>query len=288
MDRPDSLDPVTLTTITRYLLKSCRGENLQSAVVEPWGLAGDRRWMLVDEQGTTVTARKFPRLVLVTPFRTEDGLRLTAPDRDPLSVSWPVDGALINVNLWAEPFHAALASEEASAWFSNVIGAPVRLVYLDDPTRRRTNPARSRPDDRVSLADAYPLLLATEESLTALNAWVAEGPRAAEGPVPMTRFRPNLVVSGAPAWAEDTWRGVRIGDVTFRAVKACDRCAFTLVDPDTARRTKEPLLSLARHRQWGHKTWFAVNLIPDQPVGILRLGDRLQVLKRAEDDEPQR
>lgn len=279
---------VTLTGIRRYPVKSCRGEVLQSAVVEPWGLAGDRRWMLVDETGLVVTARRYPRLLLVTPSLTDGGLLLTAPGPDPLTVSVPHGDTLISVNVWGAPFDASAASEEASAWFSQVTGRQVRLVFLDDPTRRRTDPLHSREQDRVSLADAYPMLLASEESLAALNAWVAAGSRAFEGPVEMTRFRPNLVVSGASAWAEDTWRRVRVGGTTFRAVKACDRCALTLVDPNTAAKSKEPLFSLARHRQWDHKTWFAINLIPDQPGGRLQVGDELQVLDQVPGDEPQR
>ena len=139
-------------------------------------------------------------------------------------------------------------------------------MYLDDPTRRPTNPAYSLDGDRVSFADGYPLLLTSEESLDALNDWIAEGPRAAEGPVPMRRFRPSVVVSGAPAWAEDGWRRLRIGPVTFRAVKGCDRCVLTTVDPDTAAKGHEPLFALARHRRWDGKIWFGVNLIPDAPA----------------------
>ena len=104
----------------------------------------------------------------------------------------------------------------------------------------------------------------------------------------MKRFRPNLVVSGADAWAEDSWRRVRIGETTFRCVKACDRCVMTLMDPDTAVKTKEPLLSLSQHRKWDRKVWFAVNLIPDNPGETLRLGDGVEVLEQAADPEPQR
>lgn len=279
---------VRLTGITRYPVKSCRGEAVDAADVQPWGLDGDRRWMLVDESGTTLTGRQAPRLVLVVPRFTDGGLLLSSPDLDPLLVPRPDGGTLVDVNVWGDSFAASLASEEASAWFRKVTELNVRLVYLDDPTRRPTNPDHSRQGDVVSFADGYPLLLASEESLAALNGWVADGPRAGDGPLPMGRFRPNLVVAGGPAWDEDAWRRVRIGDVTFRAVKACDRCAFTMVDPETALKTKEPLVSLAQHRRWDGKTWFAVNLIPDHPGGQLHLGDLLEVLERSDDPTPQR
>lgn len=277
-----------LTGINRYPIKSCRGRAVVAAMVEPWGLAGDRRWMLIDDQGHVVTARKYPQLVLVTPELQAGGLLVRAPSTDPLLVLTPDGRALTDVRVWSSELVAALASDHAHAWFSKLAGSPVRLVYLDDPTRRRPNPAYSRDEDRVSFADGYPLLLATEESLTALNDLIAEGPRADEGPVPMTRFRPNVVVAGAPAWAEDGWRVVRIGTASFRAVRACNRCVFTTIDPGTGSKSKEPLTTLARHRRWDGKTWFAINLIPDSPGETLHVGDGIEVVEQVQTDEPLR
>jgi uncharacterized protein len=279
---------ITLTGLHRYPIKSCGGHALGQAVVEPWGLAGDRRWMLVDDDGLAVTARKYPRLVLITPELGADGLLVQAPDADPLLVATPDGRALTAVRVFSSQVTAAVASEPAHAWFSRVLGIPVRLVYLDDPSRRRPDPAYSREADRVSFADGYPLLLATEESLAALNGLIAEGPFAREGPVSMRRFRPNLVVAGAPAWAEDGWRVLQIGAGSFRAVKACDRCVFTTIDPATARKGKEPLTTLARCRRWDGKMWFAINLIPDSPGVALRLGDRIEVVEQVRTDEPLR
>jgi uncharacterized protein YcbX len=235
-----------------------------------------------------VTAREHPQLVLVTPDFDADGLLVRAPDADPLLLGTPDGSGLIGVRVFSSELAATPASEEAHTWFTKVVGKPVRLVYLDDPTRRRPNPAYSREEDRVSLADGYPLLLATEESLAALNDLIAAGPRAEEGPVSMTRFRANLVVAGAPAWAEDGWRVVRIGAASFRAVKACDRCVLTTIDPDTAGKGKEPITTLARHRRWDGKTWFAINLIPDSPGVTLHVGDHVEVVEQVETDEPLR
>ncbi|MEP7177491.1 MAG: MOSC domain-containing protein, partial [Pseudonocardiales bacterium] len=165
---------------------------------------------------------------------------------------------------------------------SKIVGEPVRLVYLDDPTRRAPNPAFSAASDRVSLADAYPLSLATEESLSAVNDLIAAGPHAHEGPLPMTRFRPNVVVRGAPAWAEDGWRRVRIGAAEFRVVKGCDRCVLTLVHPQTAATGKEPIATLARHRRWDGTTWFAMNIIPDTPGASITVGDDVEILESVE------
>lgn len=256
---------IQVTDIWRYPVKSCRGERLDAAAVEPWGLAGDRRWMVVDSAGDQVTARDYPDLVLVTPLPHGDSIRLTGPGLPELTVPVPPGETLVPVSVWGHELAAAPAGDEASEWLGKIIGEPVRLVYLDDPTRRATNQAYSQPGDRVSFADGFPLLLTAAGSLAALNDWILEGRYAAEGPVPMRRFRPSVVVTGAPAWAEDGWRRLRIGEVTFRVAKRCDRCVFTTIDPDTAVKGREPLSTLTRRRRWDGKVWFGVNLIPDSP-----------------------
>ena len=279
---------LSLTGINRYPIKSCRGHSVPHTMVEPWGLAGDRRWMLVSDDGDVVTARQYPGLVLVSPEFQAGGLLVRAPGAEPLRVRTPDGSSLTAVQVFSSALAAAPASDEAHAWFSKVVGQPVRLVYLDDPTRRRPDRRYSRAGDRVSFADGYPLLLATEESLAALNDLIAEGSRAADGPVPMTRFRPNLVVAGAIPWAEDGWRVLRIGAAQFRAVKACDRCVLTTIDPETATRGKEPLTTLARHRRWDGKAWFAINLIPDSPGAAVYVGDQVDVIEQVAAHEPLR
>jgi uncharacterized protein len=279
-----------VTALYRYPVKSCRGERLTCATVEPWGLAGDRRWMLVYADGSPATAREHPPLLLVTPRPDGDLLHLTRPAGADLTVPVPGGDELVPVNVSGGSLPAAPASTESCAWFSEVTGVPVRLVYLDDPSRRRPDPAYSRDGDRVSFADGYPLLLTSEGSLDVLNGLIAAGPRADEGPMQMRRFRPSVVVSGPPAWAEDTWRLLRIGDVMFRAVKGCDRCVMTTVDPRTAATGKEPITTLARYRRWDGKTWFGINLIPDSPgpAVTIRAGDPVEILEAAETDGPLR
>jgi len=272
-----------LTDIWRYPVKSCRGERLAEARVEPWGLAGDRRWMVADTEGGPVTAREHPRMLLITPELDAGGdkITLSSPDLPDLVVPVPSGAQLVQANVWGAGLLASPAGDDAAAWLSGIIGEPVRLVYLDDPARRPIRPDYSDPGDRVSLADAFPLLLTTEESLAALNGWIAGGPKAAQGPVPMRRFRPSVVVAGAPAWAEDDWRRLRIGPATFRSVKGCDRCVMTTIDPDTAAKGHEPITTLSRYRRWDGKVWFGVNLIPDNPGSdaILRPGDPVEILE---------
>ncbi|MBS43740.1 MAG: MOSC domain-containing protein [Nocardioides sp.] len=263
--------------VYRYPVKSLRGHRLDTAVVEPWGLAGDRRWMVVDDRGRAVTAREIPSMLLLSPEPTEDGLLVHAPDRRPLHVAFPDPGRQVPVSLWKSELTAA-ADEDAHDWFSTVLGRRVRLVHLDAPTRRTVDPRFGAPDDRVSFADGFPLLVATTASLDALNAALACAP--VPGPqMTMERFRPNLVVDGAEAWGEDDWRRVRIGGTTFRAVKGCGRCVMTTIDPDTAEKQREPIPTLARLRRWDGQVWFGVNLVPDDPGAVVSVGDVVEVLE---------
>ena len=272
--------PRTLTTINRFPIKSCRGHGLRRATVEPWGLAGDRRWLVVDDDGTAVTAREYPRMLLIVPaLRPDGGLDVAGPDAPPMSIDVPSADELVPVRVWSSDLVASLASAAACAWFSKVIGTSVRLVYLDDPTRRHPNPAFAGPNDFVSFADAYPLLLASTASFDALNGWIAEGARAHEGPLPIMRFRPNVVVSGGEPWEEDGWRRIRIGDALFRVVKGCDRCTMTMTDPDSAERGKEPIATLAKYRRWDGETWFGMNIVPDTPGVEIAVGDEVEVLE---------
>lgn len=268
---------VSLTGLRRYPVKSCRGADVARAVVQRAGLTGDRRWMLVRDDGAMVTARTHPRLVLVAPTPAADGLRLTGPGLPPLTVPVP-EGEPVPARVHRWDTAGVPAGPAADAWFSELLGDPVRLIHLDDPARRRPDPDFSLDDDRVSYADGYPLLLASTASLHALDALVADGPNAAEAPLPMTRFRPNAVVDGAPAWAEDGWRRIRIGAAEFRVAKGCARCVLTTVDPDTAVKGREPMATLARHRRFDGKVWFGVNLIPDDPGAEIAVGDEVEVL----------
>ena len=270
--------PITLTRVRRYPVKSCRGEDLETAVVEPWGLRGDRRWMVIDRDAVQITAREVHRMLRVRPDLVDRGLLLSTPDAPDLFVPTPA-APTGDVRIWKATVAAASGGAEAEAWFSAVLQQPARLVYLDDPRRRATNPEFSLPGDVVSFADGYPVLLASKSSLALLNDWIAEGPRSDEGPLDIRRFRPNLVVTGAAPFAEDGWTRIRMGEAVFRVAKGCDRCVLTTLDPETGEKQMEPIATLARHRRWDGKTWFAANLVPDNPGAVIRVGDEVEVLE---------
>ncbi|MGP3981760.1 MOSC domain-containing protein [Streptomyces sp. KR80] len=268
-----------LRAVHVHPVKSVAGHGLDEAVVEPWGLAGDRRWMLVGPDGRCITQRRHPRLALAAAEPLPGGgVRVTAPGARPLTVEVPEPVGTTPVAVWRDKVEAVPADPAAGAWFSAHLGTEVRLVHLDDPAHRRpVNPKYARPGETVTFADGYPVLLTTTASLDALNSLIAQGDHADEGPLPMNRFRPNVVVDGTAPWAEDDWSRLRIGEVPFRVAKPCSRCVITTTDQRTAERGKEPLRTLARHRRFGDDMLFGQNLIPEG-TGTIRLGDPVEIV----------
>ncbi|MFI8219229.1 MOSC domain-containing protein [Streptomyces sp. NPDC085932] len=270
-----------LHAIHVHPVKAVRGLAPREAAVEPWGLAGDRRWLLVDDGGKVVTQRRQPRLALAAAELLPDGgVRLSAPGMEPLTVPVPRPVGTVPVQIFDDKVDAVPAEGEAAhAWWSRYLGIGARLAYLDDPaTRRPVDPRYARPGETVSFADGFPLLLTTTASLDALNALIAQGDHAHEGPLPMDRFRPNVVVAGTDAWAEDHWSLIVVGEVAFRVVKPCGRCVVTTTDQGTSERGREPLHSLGRHRRLDGKLVFGQNLVP-QSRGTIRLGDPVTLLE---------
>lgn len=269
-----------VTALTTYPIKGCYRVPRDRAMVCPWGLDGDRRWLIVDaETGMAITQRDDPALTALRPLVTaEGGLLVRAEGRPDLLVSEPVDAPAQEVTVWQFTGAAARAGETADAWLTEALDRKVHLVWLDDPRRRAVKPPHAWPGDVVSFADGYPLLAANAGSLAALNDWLAED-GSPEWPLPMERFRPNVVISDAPAWAEDDWVGrrLRIGEVTFHVPEPCGRCVVTTTDQETGERGREPLRTLGRHRNIGQKLLFGVNLTPENP-GEIAIGDAVTVI----------
>lgn len=259
-----------LSGIFVYPIKACAGVSLMSAELVERGLAHDRRYMLVDRRGVFVTQREAPRLCRVATALGPHGIAVSAAGCSTLVLPCELHSGAFEARpyrVWESTGHA-LRHPEGSRWFSDLLSDELSLLYMPDTERRAVNPKRARPGDLVSFADAYPVLLASEASLRDLN-------QRLETPVSMRRFRPNLVVSGGEPYAEDHFRSLRIGELSFRAVKRCERCVVTTIDPDSAERGREPLHTLAGYRTSDGKIWFGMNLIHDGP-GRLRLGDVVQ------------
>ncbi len=254
-----------------YPIKSCRGVRVDEWDVAERGFVADRRWMIVDAAGKFVTQREMPELALVGVTLEADRMHVTAPGLAELALPISDDrGAERDVQIWNDE-SAGRVHPQGSAWFSSYLGQPHELVYMPDEQRRAVDPARATAGDIVSFADGYPFLLMSEASLGDLNARLA-------APVTMQRFRPNIVISGSEPYAEDGYARVRIGQMTFRGPKRCERCVMTTVDPDTGLVGVEPLRTLASYRLEARKVWFGINLIHDD-TGTLRVGDPIEALR---------
>lgn len=258
-----------------YPIKSCGGIAVDAARVTARGLEHDRRWMVTEEHGVFVTQRTVPEMALVRLTVEGDGFVATREGLPPLRLPFLYeDGARIDSEVWGDPVRA-VRHDEGSDWFARALGFPAQLVCMPDDALRPVDPDYARDGDIVNFADGFPLLVCNQASLAAL----ADGADGAR--FDMRRFRPNLVVAGADAWAEDRWSSLAVGDggLTLRTPKPCARCSIPGVDPDSAAITKEPLRTLARLRTRDHKTLFGINAIPDGS-GTVRVGEAVRPLDR--------
>jgi uncharacterized protein len=265
------MSQITLTALYRYPVKSLRGSGFDELAVDARGLAGDRRWMVVDGDGRFVTQRQHPRMCLVDTALDGDGrLTLRAPGMSPLTVA-QVDGGRRQVVVWDDQVEAEQCDPAVDAWLSDFLGIACRLVRMPDDSVRPVDPDYAGPGHRVGFADGFPFLLISEASLDELNGRLTQ-------PVPMARFRPNLVVAGCEAFAEDGWRRIRIGGLAFDLVKPCSRCIIPTIDIATGQRDAEPLRTLMGYRKRDNRILFGQNLVHDG-VGLLRRGMPVQVLE---------
>jgi hypothetical protein len=254
-----------------YPVKGCAGIRVDRAEVVERGFAYDRRWMIVDAGGQFVTQRTDARLALIRATLDHDAQEITleAPGLAPLSMPARFDeGPRRTVQVWSHT-GVGVAHAAGEDWISRYLGTPHALVYMPDDQHRPVNPAYASLGDSVSFADAYPFLLISQASLADLNARLP-------APITMARFRPNIVVSGCPPFAEDGWAQLRIGALGFRGVKRCDRCVVTTIDPETGTGGVEPLRTLATFRREAGAVWFGMNLIHDG-AGELAVGDAVTI-----------
>ena len=263
---------ITISSLIYYPIKACRGFEVDSAIVERMGLQDDRRMMVVTPEGGHLTQREYPRLALVMPILNNGCVTLSAPNFDSIQFATQTSGASYPVSIWkSKGVQAIDQGDEAALWFSDWLGTPVRLVHIAEEYKRLVDGDYAvHADDHTGFADGYPILITSEEGLQDLNSRL-------ETPVPMNRFRPNIVVKGGPAYVEDTWNRIRVGDVELAVVKPNARCVVTTIDKDTLEKSKEPLRTLEKYRRHKLGAIFGQNVIPLNE-GRIGLGMTVEVL----------
>jgi len=252
-----------------YPIKSCGGIEVDRALLTPRGLAGDRRYMLIDARGRFLTQRRHPGMALIETAFVDDGsFEVRAPGQEPLRLPAGFEGpgfATCEVRIWSDTVEATLADAETNLWFSAAMGFACGLVYQAEHQHRPVPNEAAGFEDEVGFADGAPVLLISQASLDELNGRL-------ERPVGIERFRPNLVVTADAAHAEDGWRSIAIGTARLDVAWPCSRCVLPTVDPSTGEPDPdgEPLRTLQRYRRRERSVHFGQNLIP-------RAGGRLDV-----------
>lgn len=263
--------PMTVSALNVYPVKSCAGIALDQAEVGRRGILYDREWMVVQAaSGLFLTQREYPRMALVRTALTNNALHLSIDGGNAVTVSFEQEGPRREVVVWRSRCTAVDQGDEVAVWLSEALGYPCRLVRMAPDNVRHVNPAFARrPNDQTGFADGYPFMLIGQASLDDLNTRLPT-------PLPMNRFRPNIVVAGSTPYAEDGWRRIQVGEFGLDTAKPCVRCAITTTDQGTAMVGKEPLTTLATYRRGPDGVLFGMNLIHDGP-GVLRVGDSVQV-----------
>ena len=260
-----------LSEIHLYPVKSCAGVALQETRVDRFGPQGDRRWMVVRPDGGFITQREYPQMSQIQVEPQAQGLRLSFQGSD-MQVAVPAEDVPVRlVRVWEDGVAAQDTGDEVAAWLSSRLDTPCRLVYMPSDTVRLVDGLYASEGETVGFADGFPLLLISQASLDDLNDRLP-------APVPMNRFRPNLVVTGCDAFAEDSWRRIRIGDMEFDVAKPCSRCVMPSIVQETGER--DPIINrvLADYRRRDGKIYFGQNLLY-RGTGQLRVGDCVELMQ---------
>lgn len=261
----------SLSALYIYPVKSLAGIPLNQSEVTKTGLKYDRKWMLVDQQQKFLSQRSLPKMALIKTRIVEYQLIVSAPDFPelflPLDV--PKITATLDVTVWHDQCAALTISKEADQWFSDFLQINCQLVYQPESNIRTVDQKYAETNDQTSFSDGFPFLIVSEASLALLN-------QQMDLSLSMQRFRPNLVITDCASYAEDSWRKISIGEISFRLPKPCSRCSVPQIDPATALMGKEPLRTLARTRKWQNQVFFGQNAIHDGE-GVLHIGDDIAI-----------
>jgi len=274
-EKKEPILPIIVSALYLYPIKSCSGISLEVAEIGQRGIRGDRAFMVVDQTGQFITQRQRPRMALIQPVVREDGvITLTAPNMPEISMIADDVGKRYDVKVWRDTCIGVDQGDAIAAWFSTFLGVACRVVYMSEDFVRQVDPRyATKEQDQVAFSDSCPFLLVNEASLADLNARMQE-------PLPVNRFRPNVVVQGTLPYVEDMWRKISIGQVAFHIVKASKRCPITTTDQATAVVGKEPLKTLATYRRAQKGVIFGQNMIHAHE-GIIHLGDTVEVVEKA-------
>lgn len=263
-----------ISDLNIYPVKSLRGISLRSAKVTDRGFEYDRRWMLIDGNGNFMTQREYPQMALINVEIKENGLQVYHRRKNIslLFIPFKIKSVQnVTVPIWNDNCSANFLGNEFDNWFTEALDVECRLVHQPDETKRFVDEKYSKNKEIVSFADGYPFLMIGQSSLDDLNTRL-------DIPLPMNRFRPNIVFTGGKPFEEDNLKKIIIGNIFFYGVKPCSRCVVTTTNQDTAERFAEPLKTLASYRKFNNKVLFGMNLVHDG-YGKINTGDTIEIIE---------
>lgn len=263
---------LTVSELYIYPVKSLGGIALNTATLTDRGFEHDRRWMLVDDHNQQLTQREVHTMALLKVQVIEQGLLIqnsNAPGAELLVPFQPATSETMMVSVWSNHCRAQRVSDAADAWFSKQLGLSCKLVYMPDATHRYVDGRYAHNKEVTSFSDGYPLLLIGQASLDDLNSRLA-------APLPMNRFRPNIVFNGGTPYLEDSMKHFEISGITFSGVKPCSRCVMTTINQQTGEKAKEPLKTLSTYRMKNKKIYFGQNLLY-AGTGVITIGDVITI-----------
>jgi uncharacterized protein len=257
-----------------YPIKSVGGIAKETVEITNTGLKHDRRWMLVDDNNIFLSQRTYPQMALLQPTETANGIVVTYKNNPQQSITIPFynEGKnTIQVSIWDDVCEAIEVSILCNKWFSEILQTNCKLVYMPDDTKRLVDKRYAANNEVTSFSDGYPILIIGQTSLDHLNEKLDE-------PIPMDRFRPNIVFTGGHAHIEDEMELFTINDLNFLGVKPCSRCVMTTINQQNIKKGKEPLKTLATYRTKNNKIYFGQNVLQQQN-GNIAIGNKLYIIQ---------
>lgn len=251
-----------------YPLKSAKGLSLTQVSLDQRGPSLDRRWMVVSNKDRFITQRQKPKMCLIETTLTGQSLSLNAPGMTPISIA--TNNLERQVFVWKDSVNSVDCGDTAAQWLSDFLETDCRLVYMPEQTQRLVDPDYATQHETVSFADGFPSLIISQSSLDDFN-------KKLDIPIKMVNFRPNIVIAGCAAYAEDTWKEIRINGITFSLVKPCSRCIIPSIDSQTGIKNSAVTHALNTHRRRDRASYFGQNALHDKP-GNIHVGDNVELV----------
>jgi len=263
------MKPISINQLSIHPVKSTRGIDVDSLKFDRRGPIFDRHWLVIDSKNQFLTQRQHPKMCLIGTQIDGQVLTLTAPDKFSIMVVGTTSEER-QIQIWKDSVSATDCGDEVAQWLSDYMQKDCRLVCMPEHSQRLVDPDYAKENQTVGFADGFPIMLVSKASLDNFNSKL-------DSPVGMDRFRPNIVIDGCEPYAEDNWKQIQIGDITFSLVKPCARCIVPSIDQQTGIKQTEILNALNKYRRRDRKTYFGQNALHDKS-GEIHVGDHVTII----------